>query len=168
MICNNPPKTRFRLRPQWSKTGLLRLGDRVRERRHDQVGLVQADRRPLSLPPIGQVQLFLQRNPALQRVLRGLKTPDYRSRDEGTNRLHTLLDDYLEARLASNTDLSLSTSSQLITQRASDSLDRPYVGTIAVLDLDRDRVSLKRFHVTLDERQNFIETVPVARDRLSQ
>src|SRR5881396_656096 len=168
MVGHNLPEIRFRLGPQWSETDLVWLGDCVRERRHDHIRLVQSDGRPLPLPPVRQVQLFLQRDPALQPFFGWLKTPDYRGREEGTNGLHTLVDDDFEARLASNADLSSSTSSQLISQCARYSLDRPDIGTVAVLDLDRDRVSLKRFHVTLDERQNLIETLHVARDRLAQ
>src|SRR5213592_3450226 len=168
MTHHNLPKTRFRLGPQWSKTGLVWLGDCIGERRRDHIRLVQSDGRPLPLPPIRQVQFFLQRNPALQRLIRRLKTSDYRGRNERTNRLHTVVDDNFEARPASNTDLSTSTSSQLMSQRACDSFDRPYIGTVAVLDLDRDSVSLERFQVTLDERQNLVEPFPVAREGLAE
>src|SRR5881396_1370027 len=100
MVGHNLPEIRFRLGPQWSETDLVWLGNCVRERRHDHIRLVQSDGRPLTPPPIRQVQLFLQRDPPPQRLLRGLKTPDYRGREEGTNRPHTLVDDDFEARLA--------------------------------------------------------------------
>src|SRR3989454_12496888 len=100
-------------------------------------------------------------DPTLQRLIGWLETFDSRGRDERTNRLDALVDNNVQIRPPCNRDRSYSTDSQVAFQSPRDSLDRPDVWTVAVLDLNRDCISLERFHVSLDKCKDLVQSLLV-------